>query len=671
MKKIFTLFTALAMVMSMFAATTRIYCKNTQDWWKADGAAVGAHYWGTAGDGTSWPGTRMTKVSGETDLWYIDIDVSKYQNIIFTRVNGSGTVSDWGAKTADLDIPTDDKNLYTITSTSPVWGNPGVTGTWSVYAPDAPKTYKDITITVVANATPKIHYWEGGDKVTGSEWETKPDMVATGEENTYSYTIKDVDEATGVKYLIVVGDIQSADQLAFENVNKNFKELLPQVSVMGVTGWDGDKMTVADDYLSASVTLNLKAATDYELKLTVNGQWYGSNAITITKDKNSASFAENGEGNGKLTTDLAGDYVFTYTYATKTLVVTYPVPTYDVTTTATVSTQGQNIVLSGSWEEKALTVMLWQGGATQGFGTYAAEDYAPIFLGAAELTPTSEGVYADNSDGTFTFTATATDSEGAIYNITLTGDNPVVEPEYKEWEGSVLFTEEEGTLSISYAASDWSWFLELYIENYTGHSTYEVANVYYGDETVEYYDMYGTVTVEYADWAGTDVLYADLTSGDGTLKVWATLYNEEPVAAEYDVVITNATVTENTSGYYIDMTGEWDGHTIKVEVCDELTADNILANFFIDGGIINGGNQAEGTVEATVSGGIVTITGTFECMGTGDVYHVTISGTLPDNLTTAVDNLNATVAPVKMINNGQLVIIKNGVQYNAQGAVVK
>ena len=312
----------------MSAATKTIYCKMAQSWWKADGAAVGAYYWGT-GSGPQWPGVRMTPVAGETDLWSIDIDTDKFQNIIFTRVNGSGTVSDWGAKTADLTVPTDDKNLYTITSTTPVWGNPGVTGTWSVYAPDAPKTYKDITITVVANATPKIHYWEGGDKVIGTEWETKPEMVATGEANTYSYTIKEVDEATGVKYLVVVGEVQSADQQTFENVTANFKDLLPQVALMGVAGWTGDKMTVADDYLSASITLPLEATKDYEIKLTVNGEWFGSNAITITKDNNSALFDTNGDGNGKLTTDLAGDYVFTYTYATKTLVVTYPTPVVD------------------------------------------------------------------------------------------------------------------------------------------------------------------------------------------------------------------------------------------------------------------------------------------------------------------------------------------------------
>ena len=37
----------------------------------------------------------------------------------------------------------------------------------------------------------------------------------------------------------------------------------------------------------------------------------------------------------------------------------------------------------------------------------------------------------------------------------------------------------------------------------------------------------------------------------------------------------------------------------------------------------------------------------------------------------AVDNITTTVAPVKMIQNGQLVIIRDGVKYNVQGAVVK
>ena len=132
MKKFFTLFVSLVCMISMNAEIKRIFCKQEQDWWKNDGAAVGAYYWGT-GVAPEWPGVRMTQEAGETDLWYIDIDVAQYQNIIFSRIPGSGTVYDWGAKTVDLTIPTDDKNCFIITSSSPIWGDPGCTGKWDKY----------------------------------------------------------------------------------------------------------------------------------------------------------------------------------------------------------------------------------------------------------------------------------------------------------------------------------------------------------------------------------------------------------------------------------------------------------------------------------------------------------------------------------------------------------
>ena len=134
-KSIFLFFAAILCAIGVQGANTmRIYCKQAQSWWKSDGAAVGAYYWGTGGNANSWPGTRMNKVSGQTDLWYIDVDIDKYQKIIFTRVPGSGTVSDWGAKTGDLTIA-NTKNQYTISSSSAVWGNPGVTGSWGTYKP--------------------------------------------------------------------------------------------------------------------------------------------------------------------------------------------------------------------------------------------------------------------------------------------------------------------------------------------------------------------------------------------------------------------------------------------------------------------------------------------------------------------------------------------------------
>ncbi len=156
MKKFFSILAAFVCAMSLQAESTRIYCKMSYDWWKADGAAVGAHVWGTGGDMTSWPGQRMAAVFGEADMWYIDIDMTQYQNVIFTRINGSGTLEYWGAKTGDKVIPTDGKNLFEISTQSACWEGETCTcdGTWSSYEP----------------STEDPDYYLAGEGFPGASW---------------------------------------------------------------------------------------------------------------------------------------------------------------------------------------------------------------------------------------------------------------------------------------------------------------------------------------------------------------------------------------------------------------------------------------------------------------------------------------------------------------------
>ena len=114
-----------------------LYCKMEHNWWTQDGAAIGAYAWGTEGSNAGWPGVRMTPVEGQANLWKTEIDAVKYPNITFTRMNpNDGDNQDWGAKTVDLTIPTDDKDLFTIASAE-VWGNPGCQGEWSKYDPSS------------------------------------------------------------------------------------------------------------------------------------------------------------------------------------------------------------------------------------------------------------------------------------------------------------------------------------------------------------------------------------------------------------------------------------------------------------------------------------------------------------------------------------------------------
>lgn len=841
MKKIFTLFAALAMVMSMSAA--KLYLTPNSNW-KESNARFAAYFFG---NGDKW--ISMTKVAGETDLYEVEAPAG-YPKVIFCRMNPSSSANNWNGdvkwnQTDDLPIPTDGKNHYTVKAGT--WDKGG--GDWTIWPVPAAKNYVDVTITVTANAAASIKWHSAGDKLANAT-----DYVAmnAGENNTYTYTLAQVDDFSGVKYTIKVGDVVSEEQTTSTNVTADFKTLMKQAFLKGsMHDWgDKGKMTIADDYLTASIVLSLNAGS-YEWKMYVGVDWLGGGK-NVTRENNTYELTDG--DNCNLTADITGNYTFTWTYATNTLTVTYPAVKYNVNVTAengtvtgageyekgatatltaapaegyefvswtkgevvvstenpytftvtanvdlvanfkksvvthdfsvedvTVTKNQWSIDLAGSWNEQAFVLRLWQDN-TQGFGTYAAnaETGYSATLGVKELTPTAEGYYMQDpmNENAFIFQGTMTDGAD-IYEVYLKGAL-ASESETGEMEAKteVAFScNADGVWSIEASADDYSWGLMLevvpnletseyvatgyYVTDIEAGVTEEVAGtgmlyfddfsgcqVFKGNLTTESGNIYPTLYASSLDlitneimtgpsWigeiAGVDYyevllmannylweldLHARNCTGDpgtytvdivdveegaystfmsasavtGELTIYednsyeanvTTVDNEgnpamsisvsawAAAAEEYNIVITNATVTENTFGYYIDMIGEWEGHTIKVEVCDELDTETIWANFFIDGGIANDGDQAEGTVEATVNEGVVTITGTFECLGSGAVYNVTISGTLPGGTTTSLDNLNTTVAPVKMIENGQLIIINNGVQYNAQGAVIK
>ena len=178
-----------------------VYCKVAQDWWKADGAAVGVYAYGDAGaQNAAWPGVRMTAVEAAADTWTADIDVDLYHTVIFTRVNASGDIEDWGAKTGDLQIPAD-KDLYTITSASAVWGDPGVAGEWSVYGaePEEPVVVE-----------PEVNYYLVGSM---TEWAVVADEAhafTVNPENDAEYQLNfTLAENDAFKVVKVVGESQT------------------------------------------------------------------------------------------------------------------------------------------------------------------------------------------------------------------------------------------------------------------------------------------------------------------------------------------------------------------------------------------------------------------------------------------------------------------------------
>ena len=153
------------------------------------------------------------------------------------------------------------------------------------------------------------------------------------------------------------------------------------------------------------------------------------------------------------------------------------------------------------------------------------------------------------------------------------------------------------------------------------------------------------------------------------------------------VVVENATVEiekyllwGDMYDYSLKMTGEWvnpeDGLTypVLVEVpvyYPEATEPSEIMSTVTVGGWGEGENWlgfGEGTLTVTTVGKTVTATGIVQNPMAGVAIDITISG---DIVIDALDNTTVTVKTVKAIKNGQLIINKGGVEYNAQGATVK
>lgn len=101
----------------------------------------------------------------------------------------------------------------------------------------------------------------------------------------------------------------------------------PTVSIAGsMNEWNAkaDVMTLSSDKESASLKMTLDA-TSYTFKVVLNGSDWRSNAHEFTRENaTAAQMTGNDETNLSLIADKAGEYTFTWTFETNTLVIEFP-----------------------------------------------------------------------------------------------------------------------------------------------------------------------------------------------------------------------------------------------------------------------------------------------------------------------------------------------------------
>lgn len=476
---------------------------------------------------------------------------------------------------------------------------------------------------------PEVIWTVAGSKsVFGSEWsasDANNDMVKQ-EDGTYKWEKENITLAAGNVEFKVVKDHKWAEgypasnyQLAITEdgvytisitFNAETKEITavatktgeaeidPVVSIAGaMNGWNAsaDVMTLAEDKATATLTLNLDATT-YEFKVVLNGGDWRSNGQDFTRENASATDMTGNEANMHLVADVAGEYVFTWTFADNSLVITYPeAPAQDVEVTlSSLTTPGALI-----WTDAVAEEGWWQ--------IMGANEACNFSISNLSTTETA-GVYTvDDLDANFSY-------------INIYGENDTTKVAFVDGSVTVAVSEEGiVTLNGTLVGSDGN--------NY-------IFNLTYKDPVAE-----KTVNVAIPEWELIDYY----------------------VASNGLFVVSGM---EQTSAYVQLSLWMPQGAT---EIYGDYTEEDFdLQNF---GCYVADANDAYRIFSATINvakaeNGRVLVTADLLCYN-NTLYKVT---------TTIGEGINAVEAAqkaVKMIKNGQVVIIKNGVHYNINGAVVR
>ena len=233
--------------------------------------------------------------------------------------------------------------------------------------------------------------------------------------------------------------------------------------------------------------------------------------------------------------------------------------------------------------------------------------------------------------------------------------------------------EEAGDLYMVGDAEDKSWTLEVLIEDNTDYGTYEDIIGTYTDATGEH-DVIGSGTYSYDEELKSNKFVGTLQTENSTLVLNVLMYYlDDRVATPINII---GATFEYSGDNPLYINGTWnDGdtvHTIMFECMEGLLIDKTYreVQMLIDGGPMQGGFFAQSKdAVITQNGNILTLKGQFERYENGTLFDVT--ATNGATVESAVEDVVVTVKAVKTINNGQLIISKDGVNYNANGATIK
>ena len=624
-------------------ATETVYFVNAANWTK-----VNAYAW-TTDPIVAWPGAAATKEAEQIagyDVYSYTLEAGAAANVIFN--NGSG------AQTADLKWTagkyyvldgwyTKEEAEAKLAAPLPeVWTIVGAAGLmgkdWDLNAAENAMTKQD-------DGTYKLE--KKGITLTAGTYEYKAAKdhdwavsVPAGQTNQ-KLTIS----TSGIYDVTFVLNV-TAKTLQATATLKQAAVIIPTVVIAGdMNSWSTtkDKFTMSADSLTATFKTTL-AVKNYGFKMVIGGNWQ-SDGKTITRTANSTKFTGANGDNSILKADIAGEYLFTWEYATKTLTVTYPTPVTKYTVTLSDNTGGFEPLTSGAGE--------YEEGEEVTVSAVDSEGW--VFVGWMD----ENGDIVSN-DYQYTFVIEGNVALVAIYAqlmaLEVNDLEIITEPVFGLLGSAELMPGTKLSFELIVDDSEQGEDGEYYLT--------ENSKVYLNDETeLEFLEGIALIDME------SKIAQAQVLAAMGEALYLFNLDMSAATAEPVELVLTDAIVAINEKlgtltfnvptgegeGYYVELAGYTaPGVHEGPQICLLETPEVIAYATY---------------VETEVVDGVITLKGEFTSP-MGPKFDLTISGKLPGS-GTALENIAVEGKAVKAIVNGQLIIIKNGVQYNAQGQVVK
>ena len=402
------------------------------------------------------------------------------------------------------------------------------------------------------------------------------------------------------------------------------QEVIATVAVKGA--WDNwantTALTLAEDKKTAATTIAVAKAGDFKFGLEVNGGFV-ANGGTVSRTTNSVANLSGNTGDMTLKADMAGDYTFTWEYATKTLTVTYPaLPVkYNVTVTA----ENGTVTGDGEYEE----------GKTATLTATPAEGYQFVNWTVGEEVVSTENPY--------TFTVTA--------DIDLVANFEEAAPEYALEETVEIANLTTETLTVGEATylqltgrndmldSD----VQLFLNNYTGEDKEYEVNIenslmtFGGIELTVVEGKIAQATDPEKGKVYTGRVIASAEEEGEVMLVALDLVMYATPAVEVAIADATARVDEETGSLVLNAEWTKDGVTYPVLV--------LVAGYEEGKEVYEGAQISElqigdddnwldfavaNTVTVAQDGQNISVEGEYTSWATGTAYALTISGQLPE-----------------------------------------